>query len=176
MDRSRQAILDRAFDAGRRNERSNGGCPQCTLAAVFEALGIENEDVFRAATGFADGVGLTGDGHCGALSGGVMAISYLFGRDKKDFGDMMKLLPASVLSKQLRDRFVAEHGACRCADLQKSFFGRFFDLYDPAEMQAAFAAGMLDRCSTVVATTARITTEIILDARQNAGNDPGSPI
>jgi C_GCAxxG_C_C family probable redox protein len=173
MSRSRQEILDTAFNAGKRNEMSNGGCPQCTLAAVFEALGVEDDGVFKAATGFADGVGLTGDGHCGALSGGVMAISYLFGRDKKDFGDMMKLLPASVLSKRLRDRFVEEHGACRCADLQKAFFGRFFNLYDPAEMQAAFAAGMLDRCSTVVATTARITTEIILDAQEKAGSDPG---
>ena len=58
------------------------GLSQCTLMGVFEALDIEDNSVFKAATALADGVGLTGDGHCGALSGGVMAISYIFGRRK----------------------------------------------------------------------------------------------
>jgi C_GCAxxG_C_C family probable redox protein len=98
--------VNKAFEGGKRHEMKSTGCAQSTIAGIFEALGIGNDDVFKAATGLADGVGLTGDGHCGALSGGVMAISYLFGREGKDSGDMMKQVPALILSKKLHDQFI----------------------------------------------------------------------
>ncbi len=168
MAETRLEILDRAFACGKSFEMKNGGCPQCTLAAIFEVLGVEDDAVFRAATALADGVGLTGDGHCGALSGGAIAIGYLFGREKKDFGDMMKLVPANLLAKELCDRFVEKYGSVRCRDLQTGFFGRFYNLYDPAELQAAFEAGMLDTCSDVVGEAARMTVDIILQAGRSS--------
>lgn len=159
-------ISESAFNKAKAYEMQSGGCSQCTLAGVFDALGVENDDIFKAATGLADGVGLTGDGHCGALSGGVLAIGYFFGRKKADFGDMMKLVKGNLLSKKLHDRFVEKYGTCRCFDLQMSFFGRFYNLYDPEQMKAAVKAGMLDTCSTLVGDVAAMTTEIILAARE----------
>jgi len=170
MEGSRQAILDRAFECGKKYEMKNGGCPQCALAAVFEVLAIEDDAVFKAATGLADGVGLTGDGHCGALSGGTLAISYLFGRDKQDFGDMLKLVPANLLARKLRNRFVEKYGTVRCADIQTRLMGKFYNLYDPAEMEAALRDGMLDTCSTLVGEVARMTVDIILEARGHNGS------
>jgi C_GCAxxG_C_C family probable redox protein len=166
-------VLNKAFESGKRHEMQSSGCPQCTIAGIFEALGIENDDVFKAATGFADGVGLTGDGHCGALSGGVMAISYLFGREGKDSGDMMKQVPALILSKKLHDQFIERYGTCRCADIQTKFVGRFFNLYDPKEMEAAFKAGMVDKCSTLVGEVARMATKIILEKRESLKEKSG---
>ncbi|MCU0845514.1 MAG: C-GCAxxG-C-C family protein [Spirochaetes bacterium] len=175
MDKAINELPQQAFNSAKGYEQRNGGCPQCTLAGIFDALGMENDAVFKAATGLADGIGLTGDGHCGALSGGVMAIGHLYGRERKDFGDMMKLLKANTLSKALHDRFVKKYGSCRCADIQHSMFGRFFNLYDPQEMKAALEAGMLETCSTVVGETARMTVEIILEERgkeENRGKKP----
>lgn len=166
MERSVDEILNRAFKSAKQHELKSGGCPQCTIAGIFEALGIENDDVFRAATGFADGVGLTGDGHCGALSGGTMAISYLFGRKKEDFGNIMKQLRACILSKKLHDQFVEKYGTCRCADIQTKLVGRFFNLYEPTEMEAALKAGMPDKCSTLIGEIAKMTTKIILEERE----------
>lgn len=160
-------VLKKAFESGKRHEMKSTGCAQSTIAGIFEALGIENDDVFKAATGLADGVGLTGDGHCGALSGGVMAISYLFGREGKDSGDMMKQVPALIMSKKLHDQFMEKYGTCRCADIQTKFVGRFFNLYDPKEMEAAYKAGMMDKCSTLVGEVARMTTKIILGKRES---------
>jgi C_GCAxxG_C_C family probable redox protein len=160
-------VLNKAFESGKRHEMKSTGCSQSTIAGIFDALGIENDDVFKAATGLADGVGLTGDGHCGALSGGVMAISYLFGRDSKDAGDVMKQVPALILSKKLHDRFVEKYGTCRCADIQTKFVGRFFNLYDPKEMEAASKVGMMDKCSTLVGEVARMATRIILEKRES---------
>jgi hypothetical protein len=69
----REALLQRVQDTAKGYELRSGGCAQCTVAAIFDCLGVSDEGVFKAATGLADGVGLTGDGHCGALSGGTMA-------------------------------------------------------------------------------------------------------
>ena len=171
MEKSKRDILETAFTSAKQYEMKSGGCPQCTMAGIFEALDIENRDVFKAATGFADGVGLTGDGHCGALSGGVIAISYIFGRDKEDFGDMTKLVKANLLTKKLHDRFVKKYGTCRCYDLQTSFFGRFYNLWDPAELKEALQAGMLNQCSDVVGEVARMATEIILTQHESALSD-----
>jgi len=166
MKKGKIEIMDTAFKKAKQYEMQSGGCSQCTLAGIFDALDVQNDEIFKAATGLADGVGLTGDGHCGALSGGVLAIGYFFGRNKEDFSDMMKLLKANLLSKKLHDRFVEKYGTCRCADLQKSFFGRFYNLYDPEEMMAAMKAGLLETCSTVAGAVASMTTEIILDAQK----------
>jgi len=166
MEKSRDEILDMAFHKAKQHELRSGGCAQCTIAGIFEALGVEDEGVFMAATGLADGVGLTGDGHCGALSGGAMVISYFFGRSTEDFGDMMKQLHACILSKKLHDRFVEKYGTCRCANIQEKTLGRFYNLYDPEEMKAAFKAGLPKKCSTLVGETARMATQIILDERE----------
>ena len=77
----------------------------------------------------------------------------------------MKLVEANLLAKRLVEQFMGKYGTCRCADLQTSFFGRFFNLLDPNDLQAALEAGMLERCSTLVGEVARMTTGIILEAQ-----------
>ena len=163
MKKSRDDVLEKAFDSALNYERECTGCAQTTIAGIFEALGIENDDVFRSASGLADGLGLTGDGSCGALVGGAMVIGYLFGRKKKDFSDMMKPMTSYILTKRLHDRFVEKYGTCRCYDIQKSLMGRTFNLYDPSELKKATEYGMIDHCSKVVGTSARLATEIIID-------------
>lgn len=163
----KEAMLKEVYDKAKSYELKSGNCAQCTIAAVFETLGVEDGGVFKAATGMADGVGLTGDGHCGALSGGTMAISYFFGRSIEDFGRVGKQMKALALSKKLHDEFVAEFSTCRCADIQTKQSGRFFNLYDMEEMKAAVKAGMMEKCSTLVGKTARMTLQIIL-AEQEA--------
>jgi C_GCAxxG_C_C family probable redox protein len=163
MEKSRDVILEKAFESALNYERKCTGCAQTTIAGIFEVLGIENDDVFRSASGLADGLGLTGDGACGALVGGAMVIGYLFGRKKKDFSDMMKPMTSYILTKRLHDRFVERYGTCRCYDIQKSLMGRTFNLYDPSELKQATEYGMIDHCSKVVGTSARLATEIIID-------------
>ncbi len=166
MKDGEEAILQRAFDLGKAYEKANGGCPQCTLAGIFEALDVWDDAVFKSATGLADGVGLTGDGHCGALSGGTMAIGYFFGRLRENFSDVTGQLKACILAKKLHHEFIEKFGTCRCADLQSKLVGRFYNLYDPAEFEAGLKAGMPEKCSTVVGETARMATRIILDEQK----------
>lgn len=163
MDKERQEMLDKAFNLAKKYEMENGDCAQCVFAGVTEALGMENSEVFRAATGFADGIGLTGDGHCGALSGGVLAISYIFGRNRADFNRRGKMMKALLLSRELQGRFKEKYSTCRCHDIQTRFHGKFFNLMEPGEMEAAVKSGLMETCSTLAGEVARITAQLIFD-------------
>jgi C_GCAxxG_C_C family probable redox protein len=160
---TKEEILDKAFHLGKKYEKECTGCAQTTVAAIFEALGIWNEDVFKAASGLADGLGLTGDGSCGALIGGSMVIGYIFGRDKDHFNDMYEPMNSYRLVKELHDRYIENYGTCRCYDVQENGLGRTFNLWNPEEMKEAMKSGMLDYCSTLVGNVAKMATEIILN-------------
>jgi len=175
----KKEMLEKVFTTAKAYEMKSGGCAQCALAAILDVLGEKNEGLFKAATGLADGVGLTGNGHCGALSGGAMAIGYFYGRDRENFGDMMKQVKACFLAKKLHDEFIEKHGTCRCADIQTKMVGRFYNLYDPEEMKAAFKAGMQEKCSTLVGETARMALQIILEEKEKEakkGKPQESPV
>lgn len=166
MAQSKEEITNRAFELGKKYERANGNCAQCTVAAIFEALDITNEDVFRAATGLSDGIGLTGNGTCGALSAATIAISYLYGRKKEDFTNQRKMLKSCLLAKKLHDQFFEKYGTLRCADLATKKMGRFYNMWDLADFEAAEKAGMRNYTSEVVADVARMATRIILEERE----------
>lgn len=92
-----------------------------------------------------------------------MVIGYLFGRERKDFADMMKPMKSYILSRKLHGEFVKKYGSCRCYDIQRSLMGRTFNLYDPNELEEAIKFGMMDHCSKLVGETARLATKIILE-------------
>ncbi|MEA3222236.1 MAG: C-GCAxxG-C-C family protein [Thermodesulfobacteriota bacterium] len=163
MKDDKDAILEKAYNAALNYEKKCTGCAQTCIAGIFDALSIENDDVFKSASGLADGLGLTGDGTCGALVGGAMVIGYLFGREKKDFPDMLKPMKSYITAKKLHDRFCEKYGSCRCYDIQKHLMGRTFNLYDPNGLKEATDFGMMDHCSKVVGTAAMLAAEIILD-------------
>ena len=162
----KKGLANKAFEEAKAFELRSGGCAQSVLFGILKTLGIKDEKVFMTATGFADGVGLTGDGHCGALSGGVMAISYFFGRNYENAGDITAQLKACMLAKRLHDEFVAKYGIIRCADLQTKFMGRFHNLYDLEDVRAAIAADMPEKCSNLIGEAARMAINIILEGKE----------
>jgi len=166
MDESKKEIVEKAYALAEKYEQKCTGCAQTTIAGIFAALGIRNDDVFKSASGLADGLGLSGNGTCGALVGGAMVISYLFGREWKDFEDMFKPMKSYLLAKKLHDRFMEKYGTCRCYDLQESLMGRTFNLMDKEVVQEAIAFGMFKYCSKVAGTVAKLATEIILEEQE----------
>ncbi|MFX1405906.1 MAG: C-GCAxxG-C-C family protein [Promethearchaeota archaeon] len=163
MNINKQNISRKAFELGQKYERECTGCAQTVIAAIFDALGIWNDDVFKSASGLADGLGLTGDGACGALVGASMVIGYLFGRERNDFKDMMKPMKSYALVKKLHDIYIKEYGSCRCYNVQEKLLGRTYNLWDADELKEAFHSGMMNHCSKLVGNVAKLATEIILD-------------
>jgi len=163
MEKSKEEIANKASKLAKEYEKECTGCAQTTIAGIFDTLGIENDDVFKAASGLADGLGLSGDGTCGALVGGAMVISYLFGRERKDFKDMLKPMKSYLLAKKLHDQFVEKYGTCRCYNLQESLMDRTFNLLDRTEFEEAIKFDMLKHCPKVVGTAAKLATKVILE-------------
>lgn len=171
MDDKKASLAEEARRLAKDYEATCTGCAQSVVAGLLDALGIEEEGVFKAASGLADGIGLTGDGSCGALTGSCMVLGLLFGRERKDHRDMMKPMRSYLLCKEMHAFFLESYGSSRCHDIQKRLMGRSFDLYDPEELKEAFRSGMLEHCSEVVGRAAERAAEIIL--RESGKEDEG---
>jgi C_GCAxxG_C_C family probable redox protein len=158
-------IIEEAHRLAKEYEKKCTGCAQSVVAGLLDALGIEDESVFKAASGLADGIGLTGDGSCGALTGGCMVMGLLFGRERKDHEDMMKPMKSYLMCKELHKDFMKHYGSCRCFDIQEKLMGRTYNMYDPEELKEAFKSGMMEHCSGVVGRSAEKTAKMILEER-----------
>ncbi|OFW53417.1 MAG: hypothetical protein A2V75_00105, partial [Actinobacteria bacterium RBG_16_70_17] len=165
-DRRKDELLARAYELGFDYERRFRGCSQCAIAAIQDTLGVQDEAVFKAATGLAGGGALTGRGACGGYVGGVMVLSQLQGRERQHFDDPDGIRFRTFdLAKDLADRFDEEFGGTICRDVQTRVFGRSFDLRDPEDFRRFDASGAHDdKCPDVVGKAARMTVEIILGA------------
>jgi len=81
MDHHVQQRLESAMQRARRNFSLGFNCGECVAEALLGELvpGLP-ADTWRLSTGFGGGIGLYGD-TCGALIGGVLAVSAVHGRD-----------------------------------------------------------------------------------------------
>ncbi len=147
-------------------EKEYGGCSQCVVGAIKKALGLISDDVFKAATGLAGGVGLTGN-TCGALTGGVMVISLLLGREYDNFDDPERIrFQTFELAKKLIKRFEEEYGTVVCYGIQEKIMGKSYNLWDETEYSQFLAAGGHDdKCPGVCGKAARWVVEILMDQK-----------
>lgn len=149
----KQALGQTAYDKALKYELDYGCCPQCVLAAVQETVGVIDDSVIKASHGLSGGGGLSGQGACGALTGGLMALSAKRGRDR-DKLDKGRFINNFKKSKELTERFRAEFGGVTCKELQQQFTGRTFDMWNADEykafdqargQQCAHATGMVTK-------------------------------
>lgn len=92
--------------------QSNLYCAESVLQAVAEEAGLDSPLIPRIASGFCGGIARTGE-ICGAVTGGVMALGLVFGRDSAA-GSI-----ADVYSKvqQFHGEFSKQCGSVNCAEL-----------------------------------------------------------
>jgi C_GCAxxG_C_C family probable redox protein len=165
---SKEQLLNKAYDLAFNYEAERGSCPQCVLAALFETLNIGDEATVKSADALAGGTALSTKGTCGALVGGLMAISSIVGREYDDFCAGKTKRRVFQFSKQLYDKFIDEYGSPLCCDIHLKLFGRTFNLMDPKEYEEFDKAGAhVDKCPSVSGNVARWTAEIILERLKN---------
>jgi C_GCAxxG_C_C family probable redox protein len=157
----KEADIERIRDIAKEYEMTCTGCAQSTVAALLEVLDIKSNEVFKAASGLADGIGLSSDGSCGALTGGAMVIGLIFGREYAEFKDPLAAIGSYDLAKELHEHFISEYGTCRCADIQKKLMGRSFNLRNQDDATLAIEQGMSGHCSDVVGKAAAAALRII---------------
>jgi len=148
-----------AYDKALRYELDYGCCPQCVLAAVQETVGIIDDATIKASHGLSGGGGLMGQGACGALTGGLMALSAKRGRDR-DKLDKGRFIGNFRKGRELVERFRAEFGGVTCEELQQQFTGRTYDMWKAEEYQA-FSDARGQKCALATATVTKWVVEML---------------
>jgi C_GCAxxG_C_C family probable redox protein len=135
-------LVQTARELGQKYEHDFRGCAQCLLAAVTDTLEIRRDEMFKSATALAGGVGLRGDGCCGAYLGGVMMIGDAIGRTRDNLADPDgERFTAYKLAAEFHKMFIQEYGTIICRDIQTKELGRPFFISDPDEMKKFDEAG-----------------------------------
>jgi C_GCAxxG_C_C family probable redox protein len=144
---------ERAYEKAAKYDLDYGCCPQCVLAAIQETVGIIDDQTIKASHGLSGGGGLVGEGVCGALSGGLMALSAKYGRDR-DKLDKGRYIGNFQKAKELTERFRSEFGGLTCRELQQQFAGRTYDMWNTAEYKA-FSDARGDKCAHATGTVTK---------------------
>lgn len=119
---------------------------------------LENEAIPQIASGFAGGIGITGS-VCGAVVGGVMAISLKLGK----VDSMEGKLRGYTLVREFRRRFEAEMGTIYCSELTG------MDLMDVDLSMEGFAQLMSastpeKACFPAVGTAYRLVVDLLQES------------
>ena len=161
---SKEELIQRTYNLAFKYEAELGSCPQCVLAAIKETIDVGDEATIKSADALAGGTALSSKGTCGALAGGLLAISFIVGREYEDFKEGKRKRRVFQFSKKLYDKFIDEYGSPLCCNVHKKLFGRTFNLLDPEEYKEFEKAGAhVDKCPSVSGNAAKWAVEIILD-------------
>ncbi len=120
--------------------------------------------MFKAGSALAGGVARRGE-TCGALTGAIMAVCCLVGRERLE--DREQYGKAMEVAALVYDRFRERIGHTLCWEIHKLRHGRVYRLFIPEERAAFHAMGGHSRkgCPEVCGIAARIAAEVILDLR-----------
>ncbi len=159
----KEKIIQEVYRRGYEYEQRYDGCAQCVVGAIQDYFPINNA-IFKAATSFSGGIASTIEGPCGAFSGGVLVLSYFFGRSRDDFSDIGMLRRPGPLVRVFWDRFVKEYGGSTCRQVQTHLFGQAYRFLDNEEYyQYEEAGGVKDKCPAVVGLSGAWLAELLID-------------
>jgi len=153
------SLAQQAYDKALKYELDYGCCPQCVLAAVQETVGVIDDSVIKASHGLSGGGGLSGVGACGALTGGLVALSAKRGRDR-DKLDKGRFINNFKKGQELVERFRTEFGGVTCEQLQQQFTGKTYDMWNPEEYKA-FDQDRGQQCARATATVTKWVVEMM---------------
>ena len=146
IDGDPEEIIAKAYQLGHEYEKNHGGCAQCTVAALQDAVAFVPRDqgVFRAGSCLDGGATPTGLHNCGAFTGSGIVIGNLCGRTRgrrgKEFRGGSGF--SHDLIRKVCKRFEEEYGSVLCQDVKK---------------------GAGSDCPKVVGTAAKWTAEVLLE-------------
>jgi len=151
------ALAEQAYEKAWRYEVDYGCCPQCVLASVQETIGIVSNETIKAVHGLSGGGGLMATGTCGALTGGLVALSAKYGRDRDQL-DKGRRINNFRKGKALVERFRETFGGITCEDLQQQFTGRTWDMWQPDEYKG-FSEARGSKCAEATALVTKWVVE-----------------
>jgi len=131
-------------------------CAESVLLAIAESQGIQSDLIPRIATGFCSGMSRTG-GMCGAVSGGIMGIGLVAGRDSPD----ESLEPAYALVQKLISAFEKQYGSVNCRQLIGC------DLSTEAGQRYFMENNLMERCLQCAADATSMAVSLIAESHSS---------
>ncbi len=159
-------LVEQAKENAKENFKSGLNCSEAILKAVLDC-GVADfpPEVVAMATGFGGGMGLSGN-NCGALTGGIMAIGAVHGRqDPKqgEFRDRVKKLYGNPglyrYFNVLPHRFTERFGHVDCKGLNEGHT-EWMD------------KNRFKNCLKIVIGTAEMVMEHIIEGQENGYTQP----
>jgi C_GCAxxG_C_C family probable redox protein len=162
MDRPHvHAMLDQRVELVM--EKSHN-CAQTTFFVLSEQFGLGGNEILKALTPL-PGMAERGE-TCGAITGALMAMGLIYGRDKLD--DWEKYRSSLIPTNKFCTQFQQELGSSLCCQIQERAFGKSYNLMDPDDLREFQRAGATSKCSKVVQKACRLAADIILDTAEKA--------
>ena len=168
LTKTKDEIIKRANELAIEYETKYKGCGQCTFMAIVDAMrwgGVEiipkdmEDRFFPGVCVLTGGVGLSGEGTCGAVASGTLAIGLALGLRRESINENLFRQSCAIVRDALLDRYYQKYHSLLCKDIQRKFFGKAWDLTRD-EMSAEFL-GISKGC--VISEGAMWATEVILD-------------
>ncbi len=160
--KEREQLLEEIEQYARDFELNYWGCSQAVLDSLQRHLELGNNEVFKAASPFAGGVGKMREA-CGALVAGVMAIGLAYGRAKTEEGkiarEQVDFTESLIRANRFGKKFQAKFGCVRCSDVKAAVRGP--DFRESYSTVAAFEEHA--KCANVTGPAARMAAETILE-------------
>ncbi len=130
-----------------------------------EKLKVGSPEVFKAGSALAGGVARKGE-TCGALTGAIMGVCCLVGREKLE--DREQYGKAMDVAGRVHDQFRERVGHTICSEIHKIKYGKVYRLFTPEGRKAFHDMGGHDRkgCPEVCGIAARIAAETILEIEE----------
>jgi len=158
-DLNKVALSEEVYETAVCYELDFGCCPQCVLSAIQETVGLVDDQTIKASHGLSGGGGLMGQGTCGALAGGLMALSVKRGRDRDKFSKG-RFINNFNKGRELVEKFREEFDGVTCEDLQKNFTGKTYDMWNAKEY-AQFDKERGMKCAHASGSVARWVVEML---------------
>jgi hypothetical protein len=168
LTKTKDEIIKKANELGTEYAAKYKGCGQCTFSAIIDALrwgGLEvvsrdmEDRLFSGICLLTGGVGLSGDGSCGAVVSGTLAIGLALGLRRESTDEKLFRQSCAIVRDALLDKYYRKYNSLVCKDIQRKFYGKAWDLARD-EMSAEFL-GITKGC--VIMEGAMWATEVILD-------------
>lgn len=158
-DLDKAAIAEEIYEAAACYALDYGGCPQCVLSAIQEFTDLVDDQTIKASHGLSGGGALTGQGTCGALAGGLMALSLKTGRDRDKF-HRGRYINNFNKGRELVEKFRQEFAGITCQELQQNFTGKTYDMWNEKEY-SQFDRNRGMKCAHASGTVARWVLEML---------------
>jgi C_GCAxxG_C_C family probable redox protein len=133
--------------------KSGYNCAQSVLFSYADRLNIPPDLALKLATGFGGGMGRKQE-VCGAVTGGILVLSLLYGRGEKEERAVQDVTYAKV--RTLMNDFAEKHQTCICRQLLDGC-----ELLTPAGQERFKSDNLIEKCCQYINSTVNILEKIV---------------